>query len=81
LTNDTYGTVFANLSDVLGRSDINDDERFPPGAGPYADAAGQQKWHQMSKDDQNDVSRSFSDIGKVLAAYIEGIQHKPGTFD
>jgi len=81
ITHDKYGHEFSKLSDSAQLINIIDANRFPSGAGPYAIAQGKQKWHAMAENDKRAINRTFADIGKVLAAYVETLQHRPSRFD
>jgi cytochrome c peroxidase len=81
MTHDVYRPLFARLSSVLGDSDIENQSRFPAGAGPYGAPQGQQEWQKMARQDQVAVSQAFADIGKAIAVYVETLQPEPSRFD
>ena len=56
-------------------------ERFPPGAGPYADSAGKTAWQAMAPADQELVNRWFAVLGKAIAAYETTLTYEPSRFD
>lgn len=81
VTHEDYGEAFLNLSSVLTAEDMADADRFPPGAGPYAEEAGRSAWAQMSPVDRNKANQAFADVGKVISAYVETLQYSPSRFD
>lgn len=81
MTHDAYRPLFGSLSSVLSDSDIEDQTRFPAGAGPYGEPQGQQEWQLMAKEDQVAVSQAFADIGKTIAVYVETLQPELSRFD
>lgn len=80
-THDEYGLTFSKLSDAFQIGNLEEMLQFQAGAGPYSDSQGKQKWQQMSLTDKHAVSQAFADIGKILAAYVETLQHQPSRFD
>lgn len=74
-----YAGAFSKLGGAAAT--FADNNRFPTGAGPFADAEGKAAWNRMTVSDREAVNRTFSDIGKVIAAYVESLQHAPSRFD
>ncbi|MFM1896426.1 MAG: hypothetical protein RLZZ385_1500 [Pseudomonadota bacterium] len=62
-----YRPAFEDLFGAL--PDLNDSERFPAQASPLGSESQQRSWWAMTAADQHQVSRVFSQVGKVLAAY------------
>ena len=81
LTGDGYREPFGELSESLSTADMLDAKRFPEGAGPYASDEGRAAWSRMAAADQERINRAYSDIGKMLAAYVETLRVSPGRFD
>ncbi len=79
LQQDRYSKVLKTIG--AATIDPSDRKRFPPGAGPFAPAGGSQLWWSMQPADRDAVNKAFSDIGKILAAYMERLQHAPSRFD
>ncbi|MGH8223584.1 MAG: cytochrome c peroxidase, partial [Woeseiaceae bacterium] len=79
LGNEKYASALKKMGGAV--SDFGDESRFPPGAGPYTTAAGKGAWYGMRPEDREAVNRAFSDIGKIIAAYVETLQHAPSRFD
>ncbi len=75
LYRESYKNAFG---DNLNFEDLT---RFPPSASPLGDEAAQQKWRGMTKEDQDLVNRSFSHIGKAIAAFERSIPLEPTRFD
>jgi len=73
-----YGDLYEEIvGDRMELSEVG----HPLGAGPYASAAGKLSWHGMRGTDREAINRSFSNIGKILAAYIEQLRPAPSRFD
>jgi cytochrome c peroxidase len=67
---------------IFGRpAPFDDERRFPPGAGPFADRAGREAWARMHAADRPAVDRAFANVGKLLEAYQRRLQPAPARFD
>lgn len=74
-----YAEVFAEL---LGASPLLTGlTRFPKTAGPFAEGRARDAWSRMPQRDREQINLAFAAVGKVLAAYVETLQHQPGRFD
>ncbi len=71
----------ASYEELTGERIETSDERHPPDAGPYADSEGKERWHAMQRSDRDAINRSFANVGKFLAAYIETLQPGRSRFD
>ena len=54
---------------------------LPKDAGPNGSAAEQAAWAAMDVRQREAVSRVFSNMGKVIAAYEKSLQHEPSRLD
>ena len=79
LTHDSYGRQLEKLGG--NTVNTNDEVRFPAGAGPFSSPEDKNRWFAMRPEDRDALNRSFSDIGKIIAAYIERLRHSPSRFD
>jgi cytochrome c peroxidase len=57
------------------------DERFPPRAGPFGDAAARDAWDRLAESDRDRVNRTFANVGKAIAAYERRLAPGPSRFD
>jgi len=75
-----YREHFARLSGV--GSSFSDPHRYPDEAGPFAtSSSGRALWAEMSFDDRGNIDSAFVAIGKILAAYVETLDHPMTRFD
>lgn len=79
LSHPDYADSYSDIGGFV--VDIGDRKRFPPGAGPFASSTGKASWFRMTPEDRTAVNRAFSDIGKVIAAYMETLRAEPSRFD
>ena len=70
-----YEALFGPLPDFSDRS------RFPDRAGPVDDPVAAAAWKAMTDDDREAVTRVYSNMGKVIAAYERKILPGPSRFD
>ena len=69
-------------TDIFGTlPDFSDAARFPPDAGPSADAHWQAAWNRMNDADKHAVNAIFANVGKALAAYQRKLLPGPSRFD
>lgn len=61
--------------------EMNDLRRFPAQAGPFGTPEQRQRWQAMSSTDRDAANQAFADLGKVIAAYVETLDHRPSRFD
>ena len=75
--------VYRQLYDLLGGLRIEDSvlARLPADTGPFTSREGRERWGRLSEADRKNINRAFSDIGKILAAYVETIRHSRAPFD
>jgi len=67
---------------VFGESvDLSDRLRFPKGATPLGSEEQRQAWESMTPEDRDLVNRTFSNLGKALAAYERKLVPGPSRFD
>jgi len=81
-TDDNYRQQYEALFGQL--SDLSDNARFPAKAGPVDKRANPEvaaAWDGMNSEDRVTVSRIYSNIGKVVAAYERLILPAPSRFD
>ncbi len=70
-----YEVVFGAMPDV------SDKRRFPPRAAPIDTGTSAKKWDAMTAADRKLITKIFTNIGKVLAAYERLILPGPSRFD
>lgn len=56
-------------------------EMYPEHAGPFGSAKTRQAWQQLTLQDQMIINRTFANIGKALAAYMQTLMPGPSRFD
>ncbi len=67
-----YEAIFQPMPDLTG---------VPPDAGPQGLPAEKTAWDGLAKTIQNDVSRIFANIGKLIAAYERTLSYGQSRFD
>ena len=67
-----YETVFRSLPNLSS---------VPPDAGPMGTSAEKAAWAAMDSKAQSDVSRVFTNMGKVIAAFEKSLAHGESRFD
>ncbi len=50
-------------------------------AGPFADAASQDRWHRLGRAQQQLVNQVYANLGKAIAAYERTLVPTPSRFD
>jgi cytochrome c peroxidase len=70
-----YEALFGPLPELA------DEARFPPSAGPVADAAASAAWERMAPADRDSVNQVYANLGKSIAAYERTIMPGPSRFD
>jgi cytochrome c peroxidase len=78
-TDPDYRSLYEDLFGPM--PDFSDPARFPQAAAPLADPEINAAWLAMTHEDQDLVNRTFSNIGKVIAAYERLIMPGPSRFD
>lgn len=56
-------------------------KKYPEKAGPESTIDHLIAWKQLSKEQRQRVNRVFSNIGKVIAAFVSTLKNKPSRFD
>ncbi len=56
-------------------------EGLPPQAGPLGNTDEQEAWQSLPKQTRFEISRSFANIGKAIAAWERTLRHEPGRVD
>lgn len=74
-----YGAVFAGLSNASAAQ--TDAAPLPENAGPYGTPSERAAWSRLSEPQHKRINRAFSDIGKIIAAYVATLQPRDGRFD
>ena len=70
-----YESVFGEMPD------ISDRVRFPDNAGPVSNEDAANAWRRMAPADQKTVTRIFTNIGKVIAAFERQLKPGKSRFD
>ena len=76
---DDYVTSYQQLTGFS--HNFQDQKHFPSGASPYGNKDGKNAWSLMREEDRALVNQTFSDLGKLIAAYETTLQYQPGRFD
>ncbi len=71
----TYESLFGPIPD------FSDTARFPEHASPLLSGVAQSAWQTMTAEDQYQVSKLFSNLGKAIAAYERQLLPGPAGFD
>ncbi|MEM7293512.1 MAG: cytochrome c peroxidase [Pseudomonadota bacterium] len=74
-----YRTLLETLVGEL--PDVNDQQRFPAGAGPFSSKTGKSAWQSMAPNDQRTINGIFSAVGKSIAAFEATLDLEPSRFD
>jgi cytochrome c peroxidase len=74
-----YGTRIASVIPEFPRE--LEAARFPPGAGPFAAAAGKAAWHRMAPTDRALLDAAFVSVGRLIAAYETTLAPGRSRFD
>ena len=67
-----YEAIFGPMPDLSA---------IPENAGPVEDPAAAAAWRSLARSQQAAVTEIFVNIGKAIAAFERGIQHRPSRFD
>jgi len=74
-----YQQIFSQKDHALPT--LDELKYYPKKAGPESSLDHVIAWKKISKDQRNRVNRIFSNIGKVIAAFVSTIKNKPSRFD
>ena len=70
-----YKEIFKSLPDI---SELN---TYPDSANPLGSEVQKKLWKRIPRRARHEINRHFSNIGKVIAAYIRKLQISPSRFD
>lgn len=74
-----YQQIFSQQSHLLPTQATL--KEYPKKAGPESDIDHLIAWKKLSKEQKHSVNRVFTNIGKVIAAFVSTIKNKPSRFD
>ncbi len=78
-TDEPYRALYEKVFGPLPA--LDDRSRFPIAGGPLASDEGRAAWDAMDPDDQREINRLFSNLGKAIAAYERLLVHGSSRFD